>query len=52
MSAPLPQDAGGGHLVSGCVACITWVVPPKPSCVKGQSEVDHVGQMGCTGAYQ
>lgn len=46
------QDAGGGHVVSGCVPCITWAGPPKPSCIKGQSEVDHVGQMGCTGAYQ
>src|ERR1700727_3326386 len=52
MSAPLPQDAGGGRWVSGCVPCITWAGPPKPSCFKGQSEVNHVGQMGCTGAYQ
>jgi len=49
MSAPLPPDAGGGHVVSGCVPCILWAGPPKPSASKVSPEVDHVGQMGLYG---
>jgi hypothetical protein len=46
MSTSLPQDAGGGHVVSGGVDCMVQVFPPKPPASKVSLEVDHMGQMG------
>jgi len=44
---PLPPDAGGGHVVSGCVSfAILWAGPSPNRPAQSQSRVDHGGSEG------
>jgi len=51
MSAPLPPDAEGEHVVRGVFLDLMGRTS-QTSASKVSPEVDHVGQMGCTGEYQ